>query len=58
MDEKFILNRFYISGSPIDTSGSTVNITVTGSLSLNKEELIKTINSALEKRGIKRGITK
>lgn len=43
-----------INGSPVDTSGSSVNIYIKGSLNLNTEEVIKTINESLKKRGIKR----
>lgn len=38
--------------NPVDTSGSGINITIKGNL--NKEELIKSMNETLKKRGIKR----
>ena len=40
---------FYISGSPIGTSGSSVNINIEGKLDLDREEIIKIINEALKK---------
>ena len=45
--------QVYISGSPVDTSGSTVNVYIKGNL-LDKDKVIKEINTALEKHGIKR----
>lgn len=42
------------SASPIDTSGSSVNITIKGNLNLDRNKLIEEINNALERRGIKR----
>lgn len=48
--DKFI---FKIS-NPKDISGSSININIKGSSDLNTEEVIKIINDALSKRGIKR----
>lgn len=48
------MTTIYISGSPIDTSASSINISIQGTLGLNKEEIIKTINDALEKHAIKK----
>ena len=43
-----------ISSSPVDTSGSGINIYIKGNLNLDKDKLIKEINTSLEKHGIKR----
>ena len=43
-----------ISGSPIDISGSSININIKGSSNLNKEEIVKIVNDSLKKSGIKR----
>jgi sensor c-di-GMP phosphodiesterase-like protein len=42
------------SGSLIDTSCSSIDINIEGCSDLNKEEIIKIINEAMERHGIKR----
>jgi hypothetical protein len=43
-----------INGSPVDTSGSSINIYIKGNLNLDKDKIIEEINNALQKHGIKR----